>query len=207
MNDAEKFLQQYAEAEEEGDFSRLEHYTDDGSDYFDVDNLTADVIINLRWSADYGMPSGDGWWSLVRFPDDSAITIRGGDDIDHPAVEAFPRDDDGRARFLAHWCDIYAPLAALTLEPLDPDRTLSDSARAAWERTITTAPSYITVHVDEPLLGLTRDAFATDPVYARAKAALALPATEEGGLLLRAVESLQVGPTEYCTGQWEDLDA
>ena len=207
MNHAQKFVQQYAEAEEQGDYSAIDHYTDDGSDYFDADNLTAEVIVELRWSADYGMPSGDGWWSLARFPDGSAVTIRGGDDVDDPAIEAFPSDDDGRARFLAHWCDIYAPLAALTLEPLDPDGTLSDDVRTMWERAIATAPSYVTLHVDEPLRGLTRDVFATDPVYARAKVALAHPATEDGKLLLRAVEFLEVGPNEFCSGRWEDLDA
>jgi hypothetical protein len=203
---AEVFVQQYEAASETDDYFKIDFYEGD-DDRFDPDGVTADEIARLRWSADYGMPTGDGWWTLVGFPDGSAVTLRGGDDASDPEVESLPEDEEARARAIATWCDVYAPLAALHLEPLDPNGTLTGETRRRWESAISEAPSYLHVHSTGQLGDLVREALSSDGVYARIRAAMADPTTEDARLCLLAIEFLQVGPNELCTGQWEDLDS
>ena len=208
---AQVFLHQVARAEEDPesdpDFSNVDFYDETGDGYLNADNISANTLASVRWSADYGMPSGDGWWSLVEFPDASAVTLRGGDDSSDPEIFDLPSDEEGRARAVANWCDIYAPLAALHLEPLDPDNTLTNEAREKWESAISSAASWVRVFSSGRLGDLIRIALARDPIYARIKAAMADPTSEEGRLCLQAIDFLRVGPNELCTGQWKEIDA
>jgi hypothetical protein len=203
---AQTFLDQVAKAREDGDFSNVDYYSGD-PEQLEPDEITADILARVCYTTAYGsMGDGRSIWILAMFPDGSAVDVREGELEPEPALFDLPADEVSGAQAIVDWCELLAPLAALDLEPLDPNGTLAPEERAVWTNAIAQSISSVNLPGTGRLGEFVREALGQDPVYARIKAALAEPTSREGELLLSAIEFLTTSPNELCQGDWEALE-
>ena len=94
--------------------------------------------------------------------------------------------------------------AALALEPLDPDRTLTGDERAKWENLIEELSVELTLNSDTPVMDLILASLETVPLYRQCREALREPYGLLGqqlrGALLEAVETGVIGG--LMSGSW-----
>lgn len=193
---ADMIVQQYEEDEDE-------------DEDFDPDGIEGETLVSLWWDNDTGMPNWCGGADLVRLADGSAVVVQKGDSEGGIEPVRLSTDGTDRAAAIASWIaeDYHSGFAALDLEPLDPDGTLSEQAQAEWLKALAQTNSYtqVTVGAIEPLL---REALGRDSVYARVRAALAAPTSDDGQLLLAAIRATGDGGSfmHLEDGSWEDLE-
>lgn len=175
---------------------------------FDRDVIDGETLVSLWWDNDTGMPNWCGGVDLVLLSDGSAVMVHRGDSEGGVEPADLPADDQARADAIASWLagDYHSGFAALDLEPLDPNNTLSPNARTEWDEAISASKSYTGLYVGalEPVL---RATLGRDPVYARVRDALAEPDSPEGAMLLAAIRATGEGGSFTCleSGEWEDL--
>ena len=175
---------------------------------FDPGDIDGDTLVSLWWDNDTGMPNWCGGVDLVVLADGSAVMVHRGDSEGGVEPADLPADDQPRAEAIASWLagDYHSGFAALDLEPLDPNDTLSPNERAEWDEATSASNSYTRLHVGalEPVL---RAMLGRDPVYARVRDALAEPDSPEGAMLLAAIRATGDGGSFTCleSGEWEDL--
>jgi hypothetical protein len=101
-------------------------------------------------------------------------------------LHLLPRSDAGLAQLLADWIeDIEAAVsAAISLEPLDPQQTLSSEDRDLWEERLDGYTAGVDLNVNDAVVALVRSHLARDAEseYSQVAAALASP-NEEGAWL------------------------
>ena len=141
---------------------------------FEPDDIEGESLVSLWWDNDTGMPNWCGGEDLVLLADGSAVVVHSGDSEGGVEPINLPADAELRAEAIASWLagDLHSGFAALDLEPLDPNNTLSPDARTEWDEAITASNSYVSLDVGalEPAV---RAALGRDPVYARVRDALA----------------------------------
>jgi hypothetical protein len=177
----------------------------DEEEDFDPDDIDGDTLVSVWWDNDTGMPNWCGGVDLVLLADGSAVMVHRGDSKGGVEPADLPAEDQARADAIASWLagEYHSGFAALELEPLDPNKTLSPNARAEWDEAIAASNSYTRVSVGalEPVL---RAALGRDPVYARVRDAFAEPNSPEGALLLAAIHATGDGGSYTCleSGEW-----
>lgn len=186
---------------------RLAQAHEDGDEY-DLEDIGGIVLVSYWWNNDSGMPNWSGGEDLVAFRDGSAAVVHTGDSEGGVELIELPTDGEARAAAIAGWIDANecAGFAALALEPLDSDRTLTDIEASAWREAIMASQSYLRVTVGEGEPAVRR-VLAEVSIYARVRDALANPRSDHGQLLLKAIQAAAGGgaPSYLESGDWQEL--
>ena len=168
---------------------------------FDPDEIDGGTLVSLWWDNDTGMPSWSGGVDLIVLRDGTAVMVHRGDSEGGVEPVDLPSLDHPRAEAIASWLagDFHSGFAAIDLEPLDPNHTLSAEARDEWDEAMGASNSYVSMNVGalEPAV---RAALGRDDVYARVRDALTEPDSPEGALLLMAIQAAGDGGSYTVPG-------
>lgn len=155
------------------------------------DEINGETIASFLTGTEMG-GGGAGGWQLVRSSSARVIAIPTGDTAEwENEVTVFPIDGapEGFANMLIDWVRLVEDshlvaigAAALELEPLDPNSTLTDDERAEWADALDALAhdeyesTSMTIRATAEVKDLVRSGLAQDQVYADIREALRAPA-------------------------------
>ena len=161
------------------------------------DEINGETVASFLTGTEIG-GGGAGGWGLVRSSPARAIAVPTGDTAEwENEVTVFPIDGtpEGFANLLIDWVRLVEDThlaaigaAALELEPLDPDSTLTGDERAEWADALDALAhdeyesTSMTIRATAEVKDLVRSGLAQDQVYAEIREALRAPA-ENGWLI------------------------